>query len=110
MLPFLLYFTTGVVTGYHIYTLLSVMLLGIPINPLEVVALLGSFGLLVAAYLSFFRPTAAAKLALVAALAIWSFYGPAIANVVRSRLEKRSALSRVISSGMLTMPLGWNRT
>jgi len=95
MLPFFLYFITGVITGFHIYALLSLAVYGVPFNPLEVVALLGSFGLLLAAYVSLFRPHGAAKLALVAALAIWSFYGPALAKVVRTRLEKRSELSQV---------------
>lgn len=87
MLPFLVYFATGVVTGYHIYTLLALVVYGVPINPLAVIGLFGSLGLLIAAYISLFRPQAAAKVALIAALAIWSFYGPAIANVVRTRLE-----------------------
>lgn len=86
MLPFLLYFVTGVTTGFHVYTLLSLAVYGAAFNPLEWVALLGSFCLLVAAYVSLIRPYAAARLALVAALAIWCFYGPALANIVRSRL------------------------
>jgi hypothetical protein len=96
MFPFLLYFVTAVVTGFHLYTLLSLVVLGVPINPLEVVALLGSLCLLIAAYISLFKPHAAAKLALVATLAIWSFYGPAIANAVRTRLEQRTKSSHVI--------------
>jgi len=96
MFPFLLYFITAVVTGFHIYTLLSLVALGVPINPLELVALLGSLCLLIAAYISLFKPHAAAKLALVATLAIWSFYGPAIANAVRTRLEKRTTSSHAM--------------
>jgi hypothetical protein len=64
---------------------------------------LGSFCLLTAAYISLFRPRGAAKLALVAALALWCFYGPAIAKVVRTRLEKRS----VLSQATLRQPDGW---
>ncbi|HZW91684.1 MAG TPA: hypothetical protein VFF64_01820 [Candidatus Eremiobacteraceae bacterium] len=96
MFPFLLYFITAVVTGFHIYTLLSLVVLGVPINPLEVVALLGSLCLLIAAYISLFKPHAAARLALVATLAIWSFYGPAIANAVRTRLERRTTSSHIM--------------
>lgn len=86
MLPFFLYFLTGIVTGVHVYTLLSLSAYGAPFNPLELVSLLGSLGLLIAAYLSLFRPYAAERLALVAALAIWCFYGPAIAKIVRTRV------------------------
>ncbi|MGA8623024.1 MAG: hypothetical protein WB660_31430 [Candidatus Sulfotelmatobacter sp.] len=95
MLPFVLYFVAGAVTGFQVYTLLSFAVYGAPINPLELVALLGSFCLLIAAYISLFKPHAAAKLALVSALAIWCFYGPAIAKVIRTRLENRSVLSRL---------------
>ena len=93
MLPFLLYFAAGAATGYHIYTLLLFAVQGAPFNPLELVALLGSLCLFVAAYLSLFRPYAAGRLALVACLAIWCFYGPAIARMVRTRLGKPIAVS-----------------
>jgi hypothetical protein len=56
--------------------------LGAPVSPLELVSLVGSLCLIVAAYLSLFKPHAAARLALLAALAIWCFYGPAIARTV----------------------------
>ncbi len=94
LLPFVLYFVTGAVTGFQICTLLVGALYNEPVNPLMLVALLGSVGLLIAAFVSLFRPHIAAKFALVAALAIWCFYGPAIAKVVRTRLENRSVLSR----------------
>jgi len=92
MLPFVLYFVTAVVTGYHVYTLLSLAVYGAPFNPLELVSIFGSFCLLIAAYLSLFRPYAAARLALIAALAIWCFYGPAIAKIVRTRLAPQTAV------------------
>jgi len=82
MIPFLLYLAAGVVTGFHVYTLLMLAVLGAPVNPLELVSLLGSLGLLVAAYWSVFNPHAAARLALVAALAMWCFYGPALAHAI----------------------------
>lgn len=85
MLPFFLYLVTGVVTGFHVYNLVWLAAYGAPFNPLELVSLLGSLCLSIAAYISLFKPAAAAKLALLAALAIWCFYGPAIANVVRTR-------------------------
>ena len=106
MLPFVLYFATGAVTGFQVYTLLLLSLYGVAVNPLELVALLGSFCLLIAACISLFRPQAAARLALVAALAIWCFYGPAIAKVVRTRLERRSVLTQFVSP----QPPGQNPT
>jgi hypothetical protein len=85
MLPFVLYFIAALVIGFHLYGLLSLVAYGVSVNPLAVVALFGSLALLVAAYISLFRPRAAAKVALIAALAIWSFYAPGIANLVRAR-------------------------
>jgi hypothetical protein len=82
MIPFFLYLAAGAVTGFHVYTLLILAVLGVPVNPLEFVSLAGSLGLLVAAYLSLFKPSAAARLALLASLAIWCFYGPAIVRTV----------------------------
>lgn len=94
MLPFILYFVTAVLTGFHLYTLLSFTLYGAPFNLLELVAMLGSFCLLIAAYVSLFRPRAAGRLALIACLAMWCFYGPAIAKIVRTRLGKPAAVSQ----------------
>lgn len=97
MLPFVLYFVTAVVTGFHVYALLSLVVYGIPANPLELVSLLGSFCLLLAAYVSLFRPRAAGRFALIACLAMWCFYAPAIANFVRARLHKPAAVSQSTS-------------
>lgn len=93
MLPFILYFVTAVLTGFHLYTLLSFTLYGAPFNLLELVALLGSFCLLIAAYVSLFRPRTAAQLALIACLAMWCFYAPAIAKVVRTKLGNHTVVS-----------------
>ncbi len=93
MLPFILYFVTAIFTSIHLLTLMSLWAYGAPVNSFELLALLGSFCLLIAAYLSLFRPYAAARLALLAALVMWAFYGPAIAHYVRGRLQKRSVLS-----------------
>lgn len=78
MIPFFLYLAAGAVTGFHVYTLLMLAVIGVPVNPLEFVSLAGSLGLFIAAYLSLLKPNAAARLALLASLAIWCFYGPAI--------------------------------
>jgi hypothetical protein len=59
---------------------------------LELVSLVGSVGLLVAAYVSLFKPSAAARLALLACLAIWCFYGPAIAKSVHTKFDKQSSV------------------
>ena len=96
MLPFVLYFVTGIVTGFHLYSLLSLAEYGAPLNPLELVALLGSLGLLVAAYVSLFRPYAAARVALIAALAVWCFYAPAIAQVIRAHAAAAAILHLVV--------------
>ncbi len=98
MLPFCLYFVTGIITGFHVYTLMLLSLYGVPINPLEFVSLLGSLCLLIAAYLSLFNPRAAAKVALLASLLIWCFYAPALAKSIRTRLDKHSSVSFALSS------------
>jgi hypothetical protein len=94
MLPFILYFVTAVLTGFHLYALLSFTLYGAPFNLLELVALLGSFCLLIAAYVSLFRPRTAGQLALIACLAMWCFYGPAIGQIVRTSLVKHASVSQ----------------
>jgi hypothetical protein len=90
MLPFCLYFVAGIATGFHVYTL-ALAIYGATLNPLEFVSLLGSLCLLIAAYVSLSKPNAAAKIALLASLMIWCFYGPAIAKSVRTRLRKQSS-------------------
>ena len=82
MIPFTLYLVAGVITGLHVYTLLTLGLLGAPLHPLELVSLAGSLCLVGAAYWSLFKPLAAAKLALIASLAMWCFYGPAIVRAI----------------------------
>ena len=94
MLPFCLYFVAGVITGFHVDTLLALTVYGVPFNPLELVSLLGSLCLLIAAYVSLFKPHAAARLALLASLAIWCFYGPAIATSIQTKFHKQSSVSR----------------
>jgi hypothetical protein len=95
MLPFVIYFVTAIVTGVHLLTLLSLAAYGVTVSPFELLAVLGSFLILIAAYVSLSRPYAAARIALLAAILMWSFYGPAIATYVRGRLAKRSVLSEV---------------
>jgi hypothetical protein len=85
MLPFFLYLLTGLITGFHLYTLLALVVYGAPFNLLEVLAFLGSIALIIAAYLSLFRSYLAARVALIATLLIWSFYGPALAKLAREK-------------------------
>jgi len=100
MLPFILYVVTGVVTGLHVYTLMFAGF-GMPFSPLELISLLGSLCLLLAAYLSLFRPDAAARLALVAALAMWCFYGPPLqiecGHTLVGRQLRRNIWSRCLA-------------
>lgn len=108
MLPFVLYFIAGVATGVHVYTLLFAAY-GAPVNPLELLSIVGSFCLLVAAYLSLFRPRAAGRVALIACLLMWCFYAPALANLVRARLHKPVAMTQfappLVSGALTSLPL-----
>src|ERR1700739_2051599 len=91
MLPFCLYFVAGIVTALHVYTL-ALAVYGAGLNPFELVSLLGSLCLLIAAYVSLSKPNVAAKIALLASLMLWCFYGPAIAKSVRTKLHKQSSM------------------
>ncbi len=97
MLPFVLYFVTAMFTGYHLYLLMSLVVYGVPVNPLELLGFAGSFALLIAAYVSLFRPRAAARIALIACLALWCFYAPAIVNFVHARIHKPASVSELVS-------------
>ena len=82
MLPFCLYLIAALITAFHVCTLIALALYGAAaVNPLELVSLLGSLVLLIAAYVSLFKPRAGARVALLACLAIWCFYGPAIVKL-----------------------------
>ncbi len=103
MLPFFLYLLAGAITGAH---LLLFAATGTPLNSLQLVSLAGSLCLIVAGYLSLFRPGAAAKLALLASLAMWCFYSPAIAKAVEARIHKKKAelsLTTSLSCGLLVI-------
>ena len=93
MLPFILYFAAGLITGFHVYSLMALAVYGVPVNALEFLSLLGSLCLVIAAYISLYKPQVAAKLALIAALAMWSFYAPAIAKTVRMKLGHHNITS-----------------
>ncbi len=84
MLPFLLYLIAGLLTGFQVYTLVALGAYGAPVSPLELLSLLGSLVLIIAAYLGLWKPRLAARMALLAALVIWCFYAPATSHAVRS--------------------------
>ena len=88
-LVFLLYFVAAVTTGLHILLLSGA---NNSLHPLQMVGLFGSLGLLIAAYLSLFQPDAAAKIALLASLLLWCFYGPAIAKAMSAKVHTPSAV------------------
>jgi hypothetical protein len=92
MLPFLLYFVAAVLTGFHVYTLLTLAVYGVPFNLLHLISLLGSLCLVIAAFVSLFRPGAAAKIALLACLLIWCFYAPATAALIRAGFHRQTSV------------------
>jgi len=73
-----LYLVTGVVTGFHVFYLMMLAIWGAPISPLQYVSMMGSAGLLVASVVAVFKPRLASEIALAGAIAIWSFYIPAL--------------------------------
>jgi hypothetical protein len=93
MFPFFLYLMTALVAGFHLYTLLALSVYGAPFNPLQLIAFAGSVCLLICAYVSLFRPYLAARIALLALLTMWSFYGPAIGQMVRARRLRPAVIS-----------------
>jgi len=93
MLPFLLYATTGTITGWHIYFLLTLGAFGVPQNAWEVISLPLALCIVICAYISLYRPVLAARMALVASLGMWCFYGPAI--VATSRAGHLRLLTRI---------------
>ena len=106
MLPFFLYFVAAMLTGFHVYTLLTLAVFGVPFNLLHLISLLGSFCLLIAAYVSLFKPGAAAKIALLACLPIWCFYAPATAALIPARFHRQaSVLSSPLSDKTLEAAL-----
>jgi len=102
MLPFFLYFVAALLTGFHVYTLLTLAVFGAQFNLLHLVALLGSFCLLIAAYVSLFKPRAAAQIALLACLLIWCFYAPATATLIRAKFHRHTS-SQLASPGAATL-------
>jgi hypothetical protein len=84
MLPFAIYLITALLTGFHVYSLLSLAVYGVPATLLEPASLVGSVWLLAAAYVSLFRARVGAKIALPSSLLAWCFYAPALLGTMRA--------------------------
>jgi hypothetical protein len=78
MFPFLLYVATGIVDGLHVLALLMQAVLGATARPVQYIALVGTIVLLCAGVTALFSARIAAYIALVACLANWTFYLPAL--------------------------------
>jgi hypothetical protein len=69
-----IYGATAIATGVQLWWLMSWALLGAPINPLEIVGLLGSVVLLVATVSGLRRHSSAQRIALCGLLLLWPAY------------------------------------
>jgi hypothetical protein len=69
-----IYGATGIATGVQLWSLLSWAVLGVPINPLEIVGLLGSVVLLVSAVSGIRRRYGVERIALCGLLLLWPVY------------------------------------
>jgi hypothetical protein len=99
MLPFSLYATAGILTAVHLYLLLVFAAYAPAANLLEWVALAGSLCLLSAACISLFKPRAAARVALIACLFIWTFYAPATVKTLQTKVLRPRVITEHSVSG-----------
>ena len=76
--PCLLYLTTGILSGGEIYSTVIWGIWGRPTHPTELIALIGSLVLIVAAFRSLWSPKRAAWFALFATLTQWVYFGPSV--------------------------------
>jgi hypothetical protein len=97
-MPRLLYLLTGIATAIPVVWALGWAVWGAGTSPTEYLSLLGSLVLAASAAIGARR--VAARMALVGAMAVWSFYLPSIVGVARIRLSDRSLTFRY-SSGLL---------
>ncbi|MBZ5551272.1 MAG: hypothetical protein LAO21_01030 [Acidobacteriia bacterium] len=105
MLPFLLYLTAGVVTGVPVLYALGWAVWGAPISTWKYVSLLGSLVLVFSAYVSLVRAHAAARLALVGAIMVWSFYLPGIIGLTAAKLSDQRLTIRIMKWSPSDEPL-----
>jgi hypothetical protein len=107
-----LYVLTALITGLHNFYWLMDMVNGAPLNILNFTALLGSIGLMTAAFTLPFRPRMAAKIGLVGSLLLWVYYLPLITLSVFEPFTTREEIRSFISDqeyvplvGMLLGPV-----
>jgi hypothetical protein len=93
MFPFSLYAIAGILTGVHLYLLLGLTAYAPAANLLEWIALAGSLCLLAAAGISLFKPRAAARVALIACLLIWTFYAPATVKTLQTKVLRHRVVT-----------------
>jgi hypothetical protein len=105
MLPFFLYLIAGVMTAVPVLFGLGWAVWGAPISIWEYVSLLGSLVLVLSAYVSLVQARKAARLALAGAIAIWSFYLPAIVGLTTTKLTDQRLTVRIVKWTPSTDPL-----
>jgi hypothetical protein len=77
MKALILYFMTGVATGWQVFCFLMWAIWGAPTSPLQYVSLLGSLVLCAGAIVALRKPRFGAGIAISGCLAAWCFYLPA---------------------------------
>jgi hypothetical protein len=93
---FLLYLLTAILTALPVLVALGWAVWGAPITVWQYVSLLGSCLLALAGLVSLSHRRVAARIAVVAVAAIWSFYFPAVASVVHARLTDQRITVQVV--------------
>jgi hypothetical protein len=106
MKALVLYLTTAIATGAHVFYLAMWSILGAPKNPLHYVVFAGCVILASAALLAPFRQRAAAILALVGSIAALFFYVPALIYTSLMPFTYGAALKDAIRSGEYLEALG----
>jgi hypothetical protein len=101
----LLYLFTGVATAIPVVWALGWAVWGAGISITEYVSLLGSLILVAAAAVDGSKGRSAARLALVGATAVWSFYLPQLLGIASSRLSDQELGLEVLLWAPSTSPL-----
>jgi hypothetical protein len=85
MLSFVLYLLTGIITAIPVWNAVSWGFWGRPTSTLEIISLLGSLVLIIAAFKSLSNRALAARMACIAVLAVWPCYSTSIITEARIR-------------------------
>jgi hypothetical protein len=101
----LLYLFTGAATAVPVVWALGWAVWGAGVSITEYVSLLGSLILVASAAVSSSKRTFAARLALIGAVAVWSFYMPAILGFASTRLSDQELGLAVLLWTPSTSPL-----